>query len=498
MLSSHAMGSIDGGLLPSSVPSPVQGLDQLHVESQHQSIEPLSIHVPVTSPSDAHISETLPSRTPAALTRPSGELRRYDSFRSVDQASHKIQSPLRNSVSFTDLTKLDAVALPAHCAPQEPQESQKSQAGSPDMSFTGDKMPGVAVEGPQRRRFSGWFGRAPNAEADSPTCSANKPLKIATSQSNTPKVSPSSANRRFSFFGPSISAPKTPISAPVLEDDELASLDIQSALFPGGQPNDGAAFSPAAFKNLQMVATGLLTRFQVAYQQRTTELRDIRAEQEVKEEEQSEMETRVQHLKMQLEEMGRKVAERESSIQTLLDELTEEKQQRMEEHMARAKAPRPSDAMTISEDLGVEEDQRRHGRRSSAETTKSDSSLDTDEESIEEASIFSISRSPTMPTSAAEIALAEQLASLPKQMVLVERQRKQSNAQSGPFQKFFKGQGQGGDQSVTGCHKCKETGLAWETVNLLKSENKGLKDRVVELETAVDTALDAVNGLMLL
>jgi cell division septum initiation protein DivIVA len=37
--------------------------------------------------------------------------------------------------------------------------------------------------------------------------------------------------------------------------------------------------------------------------------------------------------------------------------------------------------------------------------------------------------------------------------------------------------------------------MAWDTVNLLKDENKGLKDRVEELETAVEGALDVVNGI---
>lgn len=487
MLSSHALGSIDGGPLP---PSPVQGLDQLHVESQPRSIDPLSIHIPVTAPSDAHISETLSSRNSPSLTRPSGGLRRHESNRCVDTGSPKLQSPLRNSVSFTDLTHLGILGLD-HGAPQflkEHQTSLESQAASPAMSLTGDRAPGSA-EGTQRNRFSGWFGRGANLEADASSCSAIQSPRIAKSTSNTPKVSPSTRNNRFSFFGNPATSSKTNLPAPVYEDDELATLDIPAALFPSGQV-DGAAFSPAAFKNLHMTATGLLMRYQVAYQQRNTELRDIKAEQEAQAEEQGEMETRVQHLKMQLEEMGRKVAERESTMQALLDELTQEKQARMEEHMAaRAKYARPS----ISEDLGVEEDQRRHGRRSSAETTKSDNSLDTDEESIDEESIFSRSRSPTIANSINE---AEQQA-LPKQMILgTQRQTKPSNPQfSGPFQKLFKAAGS--DQSVSGCHKCKETGLAWETVNVLKSENKGLKNRVEELETAVETALDAVNGLMI-
>jgi hypothetical protein len=37
--------------------------------------------------------------------------------------------------------------------------------------------------------------------------------------------------------------------------------------------------------------------------------------------------------------------------------------------------------------------------------------------------------------------------------------------------------------------------MAWDTVGLLRDENRGLKRRVEELETGVGAALDLVNGL---
>jgi len=67
------------------------------------------------------------------------------------------------------------------------------------------------------------------------------------------------------------------------------------------------------------------------------------------------------------------------------------------------------------------------------------------------------------------------------------------------FQKLFKGIS-GGDpsraQDVHGCSNCqgKTSSVAWDTVSLLRDENKGLKRRVEELETGLDAALDLVQG----
>jgi len=43
-----------------------------------------------------------------------------------------------------------------------------------------------------------------------------------------------------------------------------------------------------------------------------------------------------------------------------------------------------------------------------------------------------------------------------------------------------------------GCRNCegKEASMAWDTVGLLRAENKGLKNQVGRLESAVEGALD--------
>lgn len=301
----------------------------------------------------------------------------------------------------------------------------------------------------------------------------------------------------------------SPVTVP--HDEELMNLDIDSALFPGG--SDGEAFSPAAYKNLQQTATGLLNRFQSAYQQRTIAYHELKSERGAEADEKEEAETRMQHLKLQLEDMARKAAEHEAVIQSLMDELTREKKLRTEERQAREKGASLSEGSSVSEDLNVEEDQRRRRKwRRSGGTNKSDVGFDTDEESVEEASVFSRSRSPTIATAMTDLSPVEPPVPQIKTPVIVaprtprlpppapsqHRQQPQMNT----FQKLFKGIS--GDaakdtdaRGASSCRNCEgqDASIAWDTVNLLKDENKGLKERVGELEIAVEGALDAVNGI---
>jgi hypothetical protein len=87
--------------------------------------------------------------------------------------------------------------------------------------------------------------------------------------------------------------------------------------------------------------------------------------------------------------------------------------------------------------------------------------------------------------------------------VIIEppRVNRNSSAQMNPIQKLFKGMTSEAPRNTAPdtCRNCQgqEASIAWDTVNLLKDENKGLKQRVEELETAVEGALDVVNGLVL-
>ncbi|KAK7428911.1 hypothetical protein QQZ08_004525 [Neonectria magnoliae] len=479
---------------------------------------------PAVSPSSPKAS-SLPQPPPPISPR------RRDTGFYADSGSPKHRSPLRNSISYSDSSRgVDYYLTTPTTGPRVSQNG----FGSVDMTYTGDKRtPNAknvdsAMMGapsppsvPDSSPLSRWFSRAstPALDTHSSSSAAATPYRTR-SASSTPKMGSPAGSSRFAFFSSPASTLKdmTSTTVAVPQNDELMNLDIESALFPCGPPADGTAFSPAAYKNLQMIATGLLGKFRSAYQQRTIEYHELKAERDAQDEEKEEVEIRVQHLKMQLEEMARQASEQEETLASLLQELAQEKRTRADEQAAQEKRTRAdeqaaqekcvpsSEASTVSEDLGVDEDRQKGNWRKSTATSKSDMSLDTDEESMDEASIFSRSRSPTNATIMSEISPSHTPSGQHKSgMLEPPRHSRTSNPQMTTFQKLFKGYSNESPKDddlaggANGCRNCQgqNASVAWDTVSLLKDENKGLKTRVQELETAVEGALDAVNGFVL-
>jgi hypothetical protein len=271
-------------------------------------------------------------------------------------------------------------------------------------------------------------------------------------------------------------------------------LDIEKGLFPNGVPVEGTAFSPSAFKNLQMNATGLLSKFQAAYEQRTAEFRELQAERDIEEFNKSEAELKVEQLEKQLEEQSTIMAERDAMIEYLLNQLAHEKD-RADQTSNGEKDNITSAASIVSEDLGVDEDRLRRWRKST--------STSSDDESVDEVSVFSRSRSPTFSTTISEISpiTAPTAPVAQTKPVILEPPRVARNSvpQISPFQKLIRGISSEKPKPAptSSCLNCQgqNASMAWDTVNLLKDENKGLKVRVEELETAVEGALDVVNGI---
>lgn len=286
--------------------------------------------------------------------------------------------------------------------------------------------------------------------------------------------------------------------------NELIDLDIEAALFPNGAPQEGEAFSAAAYKNLQMNALGLLQRFQTTYQSQTIEFRTLKAEKEALEDEKSEAETRAHHSKMQLEEVARKATEKEAAMQAYIDELQRENRSLAPDRQSTMSRTAPSVVSTLSEDLGVEEDQAKKMWRHSGDTFKTEAGSDTDEESVADVSIFSRSRSPTLATTISEIGPMEPIprgrasisgASISGASIHSVSQKPQ---QMTTFRKLMKGiSGEPEVRTVTECTNChgQDASVAWDTASLMRDENRGLKMRVTELESALEGALDVVNGL---
>ncbi|KAI8634855.1 hypothetical protein F5Y19DRAFT_469905 [Xylariaceae sp. FL1651] len=369
-----------------------------------------------------------------------------------------------------------------------------SRHQSQGMTLTGDGRRGNSPG-----RFAGWLGgtSTPPAEGDTTL----KLHQARTQMDTTPR---SVAQSRLGFLASSVSAFTSRMTSPTQTaaevDDEICKLDIEAALFPASSPLDRDTFSPAAYKNLEANAVGLLHKMQDAYRQRTVTLQEIQAEREAQREELEETELRTRNFKNQLEKMATKAAEQEKAMQQLVAELQAEKRARHEERISREKIFRGDEgSMMGNEDLCVDEDERKRWRKSNG-TVKSDMSIDTDGESAESESVFSRSRSPTAMTCATENESLDVPPSLHARPNLL---KPRSAQQLTAFQRLVKGisavkeEGDGSGSGTDGCRNCRgqDSSVAWDTVSLLRDENIALKQRVAHLEVVVEGALDVVNGI---
>ncbi|KAG6364375.1 hypothetical protein INS49_005976 [Diaporthe citri] len=302
----------------------------------------------------------------------------------------------------------------------------------------------------------------------------------------------------------------TPVVVTQAEHDELLNMKVEEALFPAGSPNSKDTFSPAAYKNLQQQATGLLTKMQNAYRQKAQALSELEKEREADRDELEEAETRATHLKFQLEDMAHKANEQERHMKQLMEELAAERRARADDQSMLKRLPtglQSEAGSTISEDLGVDdadEMQKRKWRKSNG----TDVSFETDDDSIsfgEGESVFSRPRSPSASTftttrggadtgSVIDMPLPTPTSTRGNVRSSVASSNRKSTSQMSTFQKLMKGIS--GDD---GCRNCKgqDASVAWDTVGLLRDENKTLKSRVGELEDCLEGALDAVNGIVL-
>lgn len=306
-----------------------------------------------------------------------------------------------------------------------------------------------------------------------------RPTNLLQRFSTTQVVPKPAMASRFSFFSSKASLVK-PAPLPDELSDELLDMDVSAALFPNEPANP---FSPAAFKNLQQQAEGLLSRLQSAYKDRTVALRDMIAEKDTVAEESEGAETRARHLKMQLDGMTAKFAEQDEVMMNLVDELALEKQARREDEEVRKRTVRVVSDVT-SQSSGH--------RGLSHSNTISDSGFESEDESSAD-SVFSRrngAQSPTMSVSSASTANS------PDAYRTQEFHVPSSTAQTARL-RLPQGQVAAKGMPAHSCTNCEgvRASEAWNVVGILKEENEGLKHRVGELESALDGCLDVVGRL---
>ncbi|KAG7290843.1 hypothetical protein NEMBOFW57_000848 [Staphylotrichum longicolle] len=305
----------------------------------------------------------------------------------------------------------------------------------------------------------------------------------------TPKPTNNTMTTRFMSALSSRFTPTTPTttrspSAPSDDPyDELSTLNIEAALFPT---------SPTASSRTTATPSPPRRRLPRAGRRAARPARRAGAQRD----ELEEAVTRAAHLKMQLEGMARRVGELEG-------ELAAERRKGASLLEKRGGGLPEEGASMVSEDLGVDEDRRRRRRRRSRGSGGEESDDEDGDTSAESESVFSRCRSPALPVAPTTHAMSSDGAAV---MDVAGAPHARSHAgsvnatpkqkggqQMSAFQKILKGIS--GEEA--GCENCKgqDASVAWDTVGLLRDENRHLKTRVGELEVAVEGALDLVNGI---
>ncbi len=492
-----------------------------------------------------HFEDLIAPPAPATLTNRS--FGRNTQFSYVDEPATSRQ-PRTHQRSLTALLPFRTSRTNSASPRRSPQRSPVEERLDLDFvpTLTGDKDGQIKIADKSKGGLSGWFSgisdpvsvglpiddledpiaMSPPSEpyrTTSPDRGISKLRKRPTvptldTAQQLPTKASTVGSSRFTFFSPKTAAP-TQHQIPAELSDELVNLDIRSALFPSGEIDP---FSPAAFKNLLTNAEGLLNKLQTAYKIRTISLYELRGEKEAQAEELEEAETRAQHLKMQLEDMALRVMTHDDEMKKVVEELNKERQARAEEKEAREKsinlikthAASPSEEISPhSEDLEVDLQGRRRPWRRSNGTINSETSIESDDESV-----FSRSMSPSL-ASVSEISTPEMGQAVFAKVVNISPKRTAERPkpvqQRSTFQKILKGISTAPDDerqarrekdeedelglADQGCRNCRggQASVAWDTVGLLRAENKGLKERMASLEAAVEGALDLVNGLRL-
>jgi hypothetical protein len=267
--------------------------------------------------------------------------------------------------------------------------------------------------------------------------------------------------------------------------DELLNLNISQSLFPHG-PVDPLA--PSSFNDLLSTAESLLSRYQTSYRQLSTALVDARAEQSAQDDELDEADTRIRHLRAQLETMATRANDQDEQMRRLMEEVMFERKARQEEEAARKR----SLALVRADAERAHSDSSSPVKRRNR-VSNSDVSVDSGFESeceTDAASVFSQTNciSPTR-TDMSSVAETDDVNTTPKSKKpqLLQRRSTYDKVRDNSARV---------DQDSWGCSNCEGGSQAsvWGRLAKEREENSVLRRRVGELEEAVDGVLNVVDG----
>ena len=314
-------------------------------------------------------------------------------------------------------------------------------------------------------------------------------------QSPRSAAKPGAQAGKFAWLLPSQKpAASAPQHSPTLHDpsDELLHVNISQSLFPHG-PADPLA--PSSFHDLATNAERLLTRFQSSYRALSAALGEARAEQSAQGDELDEAETRVRHLKMQLETMASRASDQDEHMQRLVDELRRERQLRKDDEEARKRSVAlvrgPGCAhLPGASPAGCAPDNP-HRKRISHSDASIDSGFESEGDSEAASSIFSRANGARSPTdtlsSATDVDVPLDSQATPKGRPRPDSSRPQPP----PLRTRDVHAGAG-----WGCANCEggAQSAVWGRLAKEREDNRVLRTRVDALEDAVDGALNVVDG----
>lgn len=278
-----------------------------------------------------------------------------------------------------------------------------------------------------------------------------------------------------------------PVSSPTYHNpgDELLNVNISQALFPHG-PTD--PLDPSSFHDLLTNAEALLSRYQTSYRELSTSLVDARSEQSAQEDELDEADTRVRHLKMQLETMAARANEQDEQMRRLMDDLAFERRARQEEEAARKRGLALIRGSTPCEHAACQDTTPRRRNRISNSEISVDSGFESECET-DATSMFS--RNCFSPTGTEQSSIGEHEGqdATPRSKETQTQQQRNTHDKIRETPVNLK---QGG----WGCANCEGGAQAavWGRLAKEREENRTLRHRVETLEEAVEGALNVVDG----
>ncbi|GME35663.1 hypothetical protein GTA08_BOTSDO08993 [Neofusicoccum parvum] len=356
-------------------------------------------------------------------------------------------------------------------------DSESDFGSDSDLDSDDDTMDGSFTQ-----RTSGSVGRAKSV----------KSIKRASTQSAAQQ--PHSTSMFASWFTRKPDAPKHDPNTP---QDPLAVLDIESALFPNGQPDP---LDPASFHDLHKASTALLQQFQMSYKAMQLCMQDTRLEEDGLREEKKQAEVHAQNLQMQLDNLKAESDKRDKETKALREALGRERQLRADEEEARiaslravrgpgCKCNRKSTASSTitTEPNGVLSD-RDSGFESEGETITVDDDLPRSRpvSMMSESDVPELDSNPsTAPTSAPSPVTPSKPTMFKRKSTFdttLQKKRDQRISQRGSVMPIV----------LTGAGKMNEVSNGQMDV---WRENRELRERVESLERTVDEALGIVGGL---